>query len=92
MAHLSPQEASHAKRAGFVVAQAKQTKEHGEQQDDVGREAGECVKIGNVRVGDYTGSLSRYRFNADLVMNESRRSDTIQVDYSPARWLVPWHV
>jgi hypothetical protein len=92
MAHLSPQEASHTKRAGFVVAQAKQAKEHEEHQDDVGREAGENVKFGNVRVGDCTGSLSRYRFNADLGMNESRRSTTIQIDYSPARWLVPWHV
>jgi len=88
IAHLSPQKASHTKRAGFVEAQAKQAKEHDEQQDDVGREADECVKIGNVRVGHYTSRLSRYRFNADLGMNESRRSTTNQVDYSPVRWLV----
>jgi hypothetical protein len=75
-----------------MEAQAKQAKEHDKQQDDVDREDGENVKIGNVRVGHCTSSLSRYRFNADLGMDESGRSTTIQVDYSPARWLVPWHV
>jgi hypothetical protein len=59
IAHLSPQEASHTKCAGFVEAQAKQAEEHDKQQDDVGREADESVKIGNVRVGYYTISLSR---------------------------------
>jgi hypothetical protein len=57
MAHLSPQEASHTKRAGFVGAQAKQAKEHDKQQDDVGRESDESVKIGDLRVGHYTSSL-----------------------------------
>ena len=57
MAHLSPQEASHTKRAGFVGAQAKEAKEHDKQQDDVGRGSDENVKIGNLRVGHYTSSL-----------------------------------
>ena len=75
-----------------MEAQAKQANEHDKQQDNVGREADESVKISNVRVGHYTNSRSRYQFNADLGMDESRRSTTNQVDYSPARWLVPWHV
>ncbi len=66
IAHLSPKEASHTKRAGFVEAQAKQANEHGKQQDDVGREAGESVELGNVRVGHYTSRFSRYQFNAGL--------------------------
>jgi len=49
-----------------VEAQAKQAKEHDKQQDGVDREGDESVKIGNVRVGHYTRSLSRYRFNMDL--------------------------
>ena len=75
-----------------MEAQAKQAKEHDKQQDGIDREGDESVKIGNVRVGHYTRSLSRYRFNTDLGMDESRMSTTIQVDYSPARWLVRWHV
>jgi hypothetical protein len=90
VAHLSPQEASRTKCAGFVEAQAKQAKEHNKQQDDIGREAAENVKIGNVRAGHYTSNVSRYRFNADLGMDESRESTTIQVDCSPGQWLVPW--
>jgi hypothetical protein len=31
MAHLSPQEVSHTKRAGFVEVQAKQAKDHNKQ-------------------------------------------------------------
>lgn len=68
IAHLSPQKASHTKRAGFVEAQAKQAKEHDKQRDDVGREADESVKSSNVWVGHCTSSRSRYRFNADLDM------------------------
>jgi hypothetical protein len=75
-----------------VEAQAKQANEHDKQQDDVGREAGETVEIGNMRIGHNTSSLSRYRFNSDLGMDESRKSNTIQVDHSPARWLVGWRV
>ena len=67
---------------------AKQAKEHDKQQDDVGHEADETVKIGDVGVGHYASSPSRYRFNADLGMDESRWSTAIQVDYSPAQWLV----
>ena len=72
--------------------EAKEANEHDKQQDDVRRETDESVKIGDLRVGHYTSSRSRYRFNADLEMNESRKTTTIHVDYSPARWLVLRHV
>ena len=92
IAHLFPQEASQTVRAGFMKALAKQAKGHDKQQGDVDRGADENIKIGSVWVGHCTNSLSRYRSNADLGVNESRRSTIIQVDYSPARWLVTWHV
>lgn len=76
--HLSPQKASHTKRSRSVEAQAKQAKEHDKQQDDIGCEADESVKISNMRIGHYTSSLSRYRLNADLGMDESRRSTAIK--------------
>ena len=72
--------------------QAKQAKEHDKQQDHVGREVAESVKIGNLGVGHRTSSLPGYRLNADLGMDESMMSTTIEVDYSPARWLIRWHI
>jgi hypothetical protein len=76
--HLSPQKASHTKCGRFVEAQAKQANEHDKQQDGVGREADESVKISNVRVGRCTSSQSGCRCNTDLGVDESRRSTAIK--------------
>jgi hypothetical protein len=74
IAYLSPQEASQTIRAGFMDALAKQAKGHEKQQGDVDRGADENVTIGNVLVGHCTSSRSRYRSNADLGVDESRKS------------------
>jgi len=54
---LSPEEATEMERTAFVEAQAKQTNEHDNKQDNVATEGDNDVKFGAVEVGYHTSGI-----------------------------------
>jgi hypothetical protein len=64
--HLFPKQASQAKRTSTMMAQAKQTKEHGDQQDEVGNKHGDEGLLIGPDIGWAAVAVCRNPRRADL--------------------------
>jgi hypothetical protein len=86
--HLFPKEESHTEFATAVVAQAAQTKEHGEKKNKVWDEADDDVKLVGVRVEYNTAWQNRAPIWAELQVDKLKTSKAVEVAYSPAQYLI----
>lgn len=94
LSHLFPKEASYTECqcAADLAAQAEQSNEHDEKQDDVGDEGHDDVKFAVVGVEYDAGWHSRVPVGAELQIHKVRRLKVVEVSDSPVRYLTQCHV
>jgi hypothetical protein len=86
---LSPHELSQTKSTGAVTAQAEQSNEHNEKQNEVGNEGDDNVKLVALGIGWHAAVYDRIPFRAKLQMKSAHevRIKTIPIHHLHVRYL-----
>jgi hypothetical protein len=88
LSHLFPKKASNTECPTFVAAQAEQSNEHGEKQDNVRDDENNDIKFAGVRVKYCALYHGRAPVGAELQIVQPRMSKILGTAYSPARYLM----